>query len=45
MKGRLGSPLAILEAMEAGGWKAADESGEDFEAPPVTQQDDGEEFV
>ncbi len=45
MKGRLGSPLAILEAMEAAGWQTADDSGEDFEAPPATQQDDGEEFV
>lgn len=46
MKGRTGSPLAILEAMEAAGWQAgADDGGEEFEAPPVTQQDDGEEFV
>ncbi len=45
MKGRLGSPLAILEALEVAGWQTADDSGEEFEAPPVTQQDDGEEFV
>jgi hypothetical protein len=42
MKGRAGSPLAILEAMEAAGWEAGgDDGGEDFEAPPATQADDG----
>jgi hypothetical protein len=42
MKGRAGSPLAILEAMEAAGWQAgADDGGEEFEAPPASQADDG----
>jgi hypothetical protein len=45
MKGRTGSPLAILEAMEAAGWQGGDDGGEEFEAAPATQQDDGEEFV
>ena len=45
MKGREGSPLAILEAMEVAGWQTGDDGGEDFEAAPVTQQDDGEAFV
>ncbi len=45
MKGRTGSPLAILEAMEVAGWQTGDDGGEEFEAAPATQQDDGEEFV
>jgi hypothetical protein len=42
MKGKAGCPIAFLEALEAGGWKAgADDSVEGVEAPPATQADDG----
>ncbi len=42
MKGKAGCPIAFLEALEAGGWKAgADDSMEGIEAPPASQADDG----
>lgn len=47
MKGRSGSPLAVLESLESAGWPVAGEAGEadGLDGPPATQQDDGEAFV
>lgn len=46
MKGKAGSALDHLEALEAAGWPAAGSAdAESLDGPPATVQDDGESFV
>ncbi len=47
MKGRQGSPLAVLEALEGAGWPDQGEAldGEGLDGPAATVKDDGAAFV